>query len=34
MRNVFATFRNEQDIRTKLIIANNFQINDYVKRFN
>ena len=34
MRNVFATFRNEQSIRTELITADNFQMNGCAKRFN
>ena len=34
MNDVFVTFRNEQNIRVKFIIVDNFQINNCAKRFN
>ena len=30
----FAIFRNERDIRIQFFSAKNFQMNDYVERFN
>ena len=34
INDVFVTFRNEQNIRVKFIIVNNFRINNCAKRFN
>ena len=34
MNDVFVIFRNEQNIRVELIIADNFQMNNCAKRFN